>query len=97
MPVTPQEGVEIPVREAFDGRRDLALERQAAHLAVGHDRDARVLRQAQGLVDGVVLHGLEIGGAEPACSEPLACREEPRRTEQAADHVAAGLDHQAMV
>jgi hypothetical protein len=46
MPVTPQEGVEIPAREALDGRRQLALERHAAHLAIGHDRDARFLLQA---------------------------------------------------
>ncbi|MGH9286849.1 MAG: hypothetical protein ACRD0V_00900 [Acidimicrobiales bacterium] len=46
MPVTPQEGVEIPVGEPVNGRGDLALERHAAHLAIGHDGDACFLLQA---------------------------------------------------
>jgi hypothetical protein len=94
VPVTPQEGIEIPVREAVDGRGELALERQPTHLAIGHDLDARFLLQAQGFVDRIVLDDLELGGRGPATSEPLARIEQAPGTKQAADHVAAGLRHQ---
>jgi hypothetical protein len=65
MPVAPQEGVEIPAREALDGRGDLALERQATHLTIGHDRDARLLLQAQGLVDSIVFDALSSAVVSP--------------------------------
>jgi hypothetical protein len=94
VPVAPQEGTEIPAREPVDGRRKLTLERQATHLAIGHDLDARLLLQAQGVVDGIVLDDLEPGGREPSTSELLARLEQARWAKQATDHVAASLHHQ---
>ena len=37
MPFPPEESIQVPLAEALDGGRHLALEREAAHLAVGDD------------------------------------------------------------
>ena len=56
MPLAPEKGVEIPVREAIDRRGQLALKGEAPHLAVRDDVEPGLLLQGEGLVDGRVLH-----------------------------------------
>ncbi len=95
VPVAPQERVEVPGCEAVDRRGQLALEREPAHLAVGHDLEAGLLLQREGPVDRPVLGTSELlGGDLPGRVESLRL-EQLRRTQQAADDVRARLDQRA--
>ena len=53
--LAPEEGVEVPVAEAVDRLDHLALEREAAHLAVRDDVEPGLGLAAERLVDGRVL------------------------------------------
>ena len=88
MPLAPEERVDVPVGEAVDGRRELALEREAAHLPIGHDIESRILLAAQRRVDGCVLDALEAGGRQLSPLQGLLCGEELRRAEETADDIA---------
>jgi hypothetical protein len=49
----------------------------------------------QGFIDGSVLDSLEFGSGEPTSGSLPPRFEKPRRAEQAADYVAASLDHES--
>src|SRR5215472_18952037 len=61
MPMAPQECIDIPGTEAVDSLEHLALEGKPPHFAVGHDVEPRRLLEGDGLIDGPVLYGLELG------------------------------------
>lgn len=93
LPVAPQEGIDVPLAKALHGLGQLALERQAAHLAVGEHVEAGVVLQGHGPIHGAVFGGLELGGREAASGIGFAGREQLRWAEQAADDVSAGNAH----
>ena len=88
-PSTPQERVDVPFREAVDGLGELALEREAAHLAVGEDREAGCFLQTDGVVDRRVLDALERRVRELVPREPLARVDEVGWTEEAPDDIGS--------
>jgi len=61
----------------------LALEGKPPHFAVGHDVEPRYLLEEDGLIDGPVLYGLELGVTETP-GLPLvprfAQRDRPKKT-----------------
>jgi hypothetical protein len=59
MPIAPQKGLGRAFAEAIDGRRHLALERLAAHLAIGHHLKTSFLLKRHRLIDGPILDGFE--------------------------------------
>ena len=95
MPLAPQERVEIPLAEALDGRRKLALEREAAHLAVRDDVEARVLLEADRVVHRGVLGAYELVCGQLAAVERGSRLEQLGRPQQAPDDVRSRLDHAA--
>src|SRR5215472_16082045 len=64
MPMAPQECIDIPGAETVDSLNHLALEGKPPHFAVGHDVEPGCLLKGDGLIDGQVLHGLELGVTE---------------------------------
>ena len=78
-----------------DRGRELALEREPAHLAVRDDVEPGVLLQRERFVDGPVLDLLEGGVRELAGFEPPPCLEQSGRSEEAADDVGASVEHRA--
>ena len=76
--------------EAFERFDEMAVERIAAHLAVGDDVEPGRLLQRDGLVDGAVLDRLERRRRQLAALELLARVEQVLRPQQAADDVGAG-------
>ena len=60
VPVAPEERVEVPVAEALDRLRELALKRQTTHLAVGDHSETGVFLQTDRRLDSCVLHPLEL-------------------------------------
>jgi hypothetical protein len=93
VPLAPEEGVEVPLAEPLDRLRQLALEGEPSHLAVGDDVQARFLLEPDRLVDGAVLNPLELWRSDLAAVQPVARLEQPSRPEEASDHVGARLDH----
>src|ERR1051325_4966066 len=93
VPVAPEERVHVPVAEAVDRGRKLALEGEAPHLSVGDHVKAGLLLKPQRPVDGIVLDSLERGRIELAGLHTLLGVEERRWTQQAADDVRAGHEH----
>src|SRR5262249_3737774 len=83
MPMAPQECIDIPGAEAVDSLDYLALEGKPPHFAVGHDVEPRCLLEGDGLIDGAVLYGLELGVTETP-GLPLvprfAERDRPKKT-----------------
>ncbi len=73
---------------------------RAAELAVGRGLQPDLLLQTDGVADGRVLDGTQLGRVDPARGEVVARREQVRRAEQAADVIGAerrrrALTHQA--
>src|SRR5207244_3033556 len=93
LPLAPEEGVEVPVGEALDRGRQLALKRESAHLAVGDDRKACLLLELEGVVYRLVLHPLECGGRQLAVGELLLRREQVGRAKKTADDVRSRVEH----
>ena len=97
VPVAPEIGLERHLAEALDGVRQPALERQPAHLAVGHDLDAGLLLQRHGRVHRRILDRLELGRRHLAGLEPVPGFEQCRGPQQAADHIGVRCDHGSAV
>jgi hypothetical protein len=95
VPVAPQERVEIPVAEALDRLGELALERQAAHLAVRDHGKSRVFLQADRRIDRGILDALELGRTDLASVPALPGVEQLGRPEKAADYVGTRHQHGA--
>jgi len=72
--------------------RQRALEREPAHLPVGHYLETRLLLEANGHVDRPVLDGFEVRRGDCTCLEPAARLDELRRSQQAAHHVGVASD-----
>src|SRR5215467_1405220 len=93
MPMAPQECIDIPCAEAIDSLDHLALEGKPPHFAVGHDVEPRYLLEGDGLIDGPVLYGLELGVTETA-GLPLvprfAQRDRPNKT---ANNIGMSRNH----
>ena len=94
-PIAPEERVEVPVAEAVDGRRELTLEGEPAHLAVGDDVEARLFLERDRVVHGLVLDPLERRRAQLTAAEPLLRGDQFGWAQEAADDVGAGLEHVA--
>src|SRR5436309_6012492 len=93
LPLAPEERVEVPLGEALDGRGELALKRESAHLAVGDDRKACLRLELEGVVDRLVLDPLERGGCQlPVGELPLRC-EQVGRAKKTADDVRSRVEH----
>ena len=93
VPLAPEKGIDVPVAEAVDGRWELALEGEAAHLTVRHHVEPGLLLEREGLVHGSVLDFPEALLADLAGLEPRAGFEEGFRAQKAADDVGAGREH----
>src|SRR5439155_9622465 len=93
VPLPPQESIEVPVAEPFDGRRHLALEGKSPHLTIRDDVEPGLLLKAQRVLDRAVLDLLELGRVELSLRELLLRVEELGRAQQAPDDVCAGLQH----
>jgi hypothetical protein len=87
MPVAPQERIEIPLADALDRLRELALKRQATPLAVGDHAEADVVLQADRRINRRVLDPLELG-------QPISPRlEQLAWPEETANDISARRDH----
>jgi hypothetical protein len=64
VPGAPEVGVSGRLPEALDRLGELALERDAAHLAVGDDPEARLFLEPHGFVHGPILYPLELRGGD---------------------------------
>ena len=93
VPVAPEVGLERHLAEAVHGVGQPALEREAAHLAVGHDLDPRLLLEAHRRVDGPILCHLQLGRRRLTAVEPLPDLEQLGRPQQAPHHIGVGRDH----
>src|SRR5262249_13703988 len=93
MPMAPQECIDIPSAETVDSLNHLALEGKPPHFAVGHDVEPRCLLEGDGLIDGQVLYGLELGATETP-GLPLvprfAQRDRPKKT---TNHIGMCRNH----
>src|SRR5262245_40358836 len=94
VPLAPEECVDVPVAEALDGGGHLALEGEAAHLAVRHHVEAGRFLERERLVDCRVLSLIEGGLCEGARLELFPRFEQGRGPQQAADDVCAGQEHE---
>ncbi len=95
VPVAPEERVEVPVAEALDRLRELALKRQTTHLAVGDHSETGVFLQTDRRLDSCVLHPLELGRTDLTALQALSRLEKLARPEETADDVSARRDHDA--
>jgi hypothetical protein len=95
VPVAPEQRVEVPVAEALDHLRELALKRQTTHLTVGDHSETGVFLQTDRRLDSCVLHPLELGRTDLTALQALSRLEKPARPEETADDVRARRDHDA--
>src|SRR5262249_538847 len=89
----PNEGTNIQTAEPVTSLNHLALEGKPPHFAVGHDVEPRCLLEGDGLIDGQVLYGLELGATETP-GLPLvprfAQRDRPKKT---TNHIGMCRNH----
>jgi hypothetical protein len=95
VPVAPQKRIKIPVAEALNRLRELALKRQTTHLTVGDHGEAGVLLQVDRRLDRGVLDPLELGCTNFTALQALSRLKKLPRPEEAADDVSTRRDHDA--
>jgi hypothetical protein len=93
MPLAVAEG-DRPARvlvESLERLDQVAVERVATHLTVGHDVEPRLLLHRDGLVDGAILHLFAGSGRQLAAFQLRVRGAEIVRTEEGTDDVAAEI------
>ena len=93
VPLAPQKRIDVPLPETLHGLGHLALERQSPHLTVRDHFQARLLLEDDGLIDGAVLDGLEMGLVDTTGRQVLLRFEKLRWPEQAANDVGMCGNH----
>ncbi len=93
VPLAPQKRIDVPLPETLHGLGHLALEGQSAHLTIRDHLQARLLLEDDGLIDGAVLDGLEVGLSDTAGRQVLLRFEKLRWPEQAANDVGMCGNH----
>jgi hypothetical protein len=93
--MAPQECIDVPRTEAIDSLRHLALERKPSQFAVRHDVESGCLLEGDGLINGVILNGLEFRVTETPSHPVVSGFAQPNWPEKTANNISMCRNHRS--